>query len=756
MLPDELHRRLKELVALSLTGIGGIVLLSLISYHPKDPSFFHLVADGSSKVQNWFGMVGSSIADFLIQLLGFGGLLLPCGILVAAYSIWKGVRSHDLPFRLSGFIFWIIFFPPFLAILKPQVTFRQGYIKTGGVIGSRLAEALKGQFNLPGTVIILLLMILLGFFLITAWAPSDAFQHIFSEFKKLKRKLFNLLWKLKSSRDNKKIIDKYTNNGKKSGFHITVSPTPPPDEARAYPVKPQQAQPRKAKPTTSKAPLPPTQLPLTTPESPTYTLPPLALLDKPEEAKGLPADFFVKLKRKIEEKLQEFQVHGKVGNIYPGPVATLYEFKPSPGIRINQILNLQDDLALALAAQNVRISRIPGKAVVGIEIPNPQRQLIRLRPILESPAFQRHHSLLSIALGLTLKGEPYVADLAQMPHLLIGGTTGSGKSVGLNAILMSLLFRATPQALKFILIDPKRVEFSAYKTIPHLLAPVVTNPRKAAQALAWCVGEMERRYTLLSQSGARDLESFNRQVSRDKKAEPLPYIVIIIDELADLMVVARKEVEDFIVRLAQKARAVGIHLVLATQRPDKGIVTGLIKANIPSRIAYMVTQKVNSQIILDTVGAEKLLGKGDMLHIPPGTSVPIRLHGPYVDEIEVAKVVRYVSQQQKPDFVPQIMRYPIKPSRQASSHTKEEEEDTGSFPPDLVIQAVEMLLEKGQGSISYLQRRMKIGYPRAARLLDYLESLGVVGPADGAKPREVLVDRAFLEKLKQKYEASEG
>jgi S-DNA-T family DNA segregation ATPase FtsK/SpoIIIE len=443
----------------------------------------------------------------------------------------------------------------------------------------------------------------------------------------------------------------------------------------------------------------------------------------------------------LEKKLRDFGVEGRVTQVLPGPVVTMYEFEPASGVKVNKIVNLSDDLALVMRAVSVRIvAPVPGKAVVGIEIPNPEREPVVLREILASRKFREHPSALAIALGKDIMGHPAVTDLAVIPHLLIAGATGSGKSVGLNAFITSLLYRARPDEVKLILIDPKRLELSAYDGIPHLLAPVVTDPKQAAGILRHMVREMEERYRLLASAQVRSIERYNQLVEEKQgllEASPnqevmerMPYIVVVIDELADLMMVSSRDVEDSLTRLAQMARAAGIHLLVATQRPSVDVLTGIIKANFPSRIAYKVSSKTDSRTVLDRNGAELLLGKGDMLFLPPGTSKLIRIHGAYISEEEVLRVAKFLKKQASPEYDETLLK-PIE-------HEDHADEDDWEMD-EKYQEAVALVTRTGQASISMLQRRLRIGYNRAARMIEIMEREGIVGPTDGVKPREVLV-----------------
>jgi DNA segregation ATPase FtsK/SpoIIIE, S-DNA-T family len=470
-----------------------------------------------------------------------------------------------------------------------------------------------------------------------------------------------------------------------------------------------------------------------------YALPPLHFLNEaPPHSEQADAEL-LSLATRLAEKCKEFNVTGQIKHICPGPVVTTYEFKPDPGVKYSRVVSLVDDLCLALKAESIRIDRMPGKPHVGIEVPNPRRETIFLREVLESRAFAESGSKLTIALGKTIDGLNYVADLAKMPHLLIAGTTGAGKSVGVNALIVSILYRARPDEVKFILIDPKRLELGLYEDIPHLATPIIVDPKLASRSLKWAVAEMERRYRDLAGWGVRNIDGYNTEIMRrnlvkeyDDKGDPwkpLPYIVIIIDELADLMMTSGREVEESITRLAQMARAVGIHLVLATQRPSVDVITGLIKANFPSRISFRVSSKIDSRTIIDTNGAEQLLGRGDMLFLPPGTSRLIRVHGAYIDEQEISRIVSHIKAQGPPSYDESI--------------TQSDEEALGLTATDgehdeLFEEALRICVEMKRASTSVLQRRLRIGYGRAAAILDVMEREGLIGQADGSRPRPVL------------------
>lgn len=481
-----------------------------------------------------------------------------------------------------------------------------------------------------------------------------------------------------------------------------------------------------------------------------FKLPSTEMLTPPAPRSEMEEAELMERARQLAEKCNEFNVSGQVKQISPGPVVTTFEFKPDPGVKYSRVTSLVDDLCLALKAESIRIDRLPGKSTVGIEVPNSNREVIRLREVIESKKFRESASKLTFALGKTIDGSNYAADLAKMPHLLIAGATGAGKSVMLNTILVSLLYKSTPDEVKMILVDPKRLELGLYADIPHLLTPIVTDPKRASYALKWAVSEMENRYKHLATFGVRNIDQYNKEVcgSSDRKRrdddpeapQPLPYIVVVIDELADLMMVSARDVEESITRLAQMARAVGIHLVLATQRPSVDVITGLIKANFPSRISFRVSSKVDSRTIIDSNGAEQLLGQGDMLFLPPGTSRLVRVHGAYVDEKEVKRISDFVRSQANPTYDEKVVM----------SEKEVEGGDAGDLARDEKYdEALRIVIQSGKASTSLLQRTLRIGYGRAASIIDMMHREGIVGPEDGSKPRQVLVKADFLERLDQ-------
>ncbi|HEV3457342.1 MAG TPA: DNA translocase FtsK, partial [Thermoanaerobaculia bacterium] len=506
-------------------------------------------------------------------------------------------------------------------------------------------------------------------------------------------------------------------------------------------------------------PAPQTRLPFAGQAAPAAgVLPPVNLLQLADGRSAADETELVRLGESIRSRCAEFGVEGSIEAISPGPVITVFEFQPAPGVKVSHIVNLQDDLALALKAESVRIERLPGRSTLGLEVPNRERSIIRLGSLLADERFRKSPSVLTMALGTTIYGEPYYADLATMPHLLVAGATGAGKSVGLQSMITSILYRATRDEVQFIFIDPKRIELGVYADIPHLKAEVVVDPKKAANALRWAVAEMERRYRLLAEVHVRSIAYYNRAICdpevRERLAlseeaasspvtaadlKPLPYYVVIIDELADLMMVSSSEVETSIARLAQMARAVGIHLIVATQRPSVDVLTGTIKANFPCRISYATASRHDSRTILDQIGAEKLLGRGDMLMMPPGSSRVLRLHGAYVSEQETASLVRWLKKQGKPDLDPDVLRAPAGSDGAGGDGAESDDE--------LYEEAARLVVAERQASASFLQRRMRIGFSRAARLIDIMERDGLLGPPQGSKPREVLVKPDYFAEL---------
>jgi S-DNA-T family DNA segregation ATPase FtsK/SpoIIIE len=672
----------------------------------------------------------------------------------------------------------------FLALVIKPGEADEGF-RAGGYLGEFLAGVLADYLNLFGSII----LILTGLFLAIILSTQFSFGRLFGAIGGMLRDRWAAaLGALRARREERrrerqrqevlrKHLDKAPTEAKERIAAAAKGGRPEPgfrEGAReeAPPARPSRtaamvgaaaaalkaASSRPTPPPAIKRPVPPMDTPLPLPEPEkvpverkkgAYTLPPLALLDAPRSQRKIDERELMDGARQLEEKCREFAVEGTVVQIHPGPVVTTYEFKPDAGVKYSKITGLADDLCLAMQAESVLIDRIPGKSTVGIQIPNPNRELISMRELLEADIYKRSASKLTLAMGKTIHGEPYISDLATMPHLLIAGSTGTGKSVSVNAMLSSILFRATPDDVRMIMVDPKRLELGMYEEIPHLLTPVVVDPKLAANALRWAVREMEDRYKTLAAIGVRNIEQYNRNirtmqdenkgpVSDDKGNEirPLPFIVVLIDELADLMMVAGNEVEESICRLAQMARAVGIHLILATQRPSVDVITGLIKANLPARISFRVSSKIDSRTILDSNGAEQLLGKGDMLYLPPASSRHIRLHGPYISEQESARLASFLRKQGRPSYDTSI----TEDDKKAGGELEFEKDD-------LYDEAARIVVTSGQASISYLQRRLRIGFSRAARLVDMMEADGLVSAGTGGKAREVLVKKDYFEEV---------
>ena len=727
-------KRVREIYGVLFLALSVFLLLCLISYHPADPSFNRYVT-AVSKPHNLIGSFGSHTADILIRLIGLSAFLLPpfFFILSCRYFKQSGFR-HGIAGAFSFAAFLFSTAGIFTLILK-ELDIYNARLQAGGILGDILTEFLNRYFNYTGAYLLLLLITVISLMILIDLSiidiASKTAARLLSALSGLKRHINRvreaLAKKEKGKRKTAPLIDE---SPQKERMSLKKA-----EQTRFEFLRAEYA----------------------------FKLPPLTLLDQAERRDAkVKRESLVANARLLEKKLSDFGVEGKVMEIKPGPVITMYELEPAPGVKINKITNLSDDLALALKAPSIRIiAPVPGKAAVGIEIPNQEREAVYLKDVLDNETFRAATLQLPIALGVDITGTPVVTDLIRMPHLLIAGTTGSGKSVSLNAMICSILFKTPPDEVKFIMIDPKRLELSYYEGIPHLLHPVVLDPKMAAQVLKWAVEEMERRYQIISTLGVKSIESYNellnktsrsgdklspaeRVVRKNGKAaaledenvrlpEKLPYIVIIIDELADLMVVAQRNVEGSLARLAQMARAAGIHLILATQRPSVDVITGVIKANFPTRISFQVSSKVDSRTILDQHGAEKLLGAGDMLFIPPGTSRLTRIHGAYVSDKEIERIVDFVTRQAKPSYDESISRY--------EALLPEGEKADGEFD-EKYDAAVELVTDLGQASVSLVQRYLKVGYNRAARIIERMEAEGVVGPSDGVKPRKVLARKA--------------
>jgi S-DNA-T family DNA segregation ATPase FtsK/SpoIIIE len=614
-----------------------------------------------------------------------------------------------------------------LALQKDAYDIFGSRFSSGGIIGIPLKSLLVQYANTAGGAIILGLVWLIGFILATRFSLVAFYSRCRGALAMVKERLKNRAVKSRERRQkSRKRRENLKAEAAKQPRQIKIqAPAPAPPQR---PVRPKQK-----------------MFDFMHSEG-EYQLPTVDLLEDPEDRPMSINDESLRMQSKLlEKKLEDFGVKGEVVAVTPGPVITTFEYAPAPGIKINKIVNLTDDLALALRAISIRIvAPIPGKAVIGIEVPNVDRETVRFKEIVASEAYEGSKSKLTICLGKDIVGHPVAATLDKMPHLLIAGATGAGKSVALNTMICSLLYKASPSDVKLIMVDPKRIELSAYDGIPHLIAPVVKDAKKATNALFWAVREMEHRYELLSEKKARNIGQYNQKILKELGKEkkppkeepdaeappgPLPYIVIIIDELADLMMVASRDVEVALTRLAQMARAAGIHLILATQRPSVDVLTGIIKANFPTRLTFQVSSKTDSRTIIDTNGAENLLGMGDMLFLPPGTGRLQRIHGAYISESELTRIIEFIKQQQQPDYDKSVVAAPEK-----------QEDDKGDTEYDeRYDDAVALVTKSGQASISMIQRHLRIGYNRAARIVEVMEQEGVVGPADGAKPREVLV-----------------
>jgi DNA segregation ATPase FtsK/SpoIIIE, S-DNA-T family len=788
-----LSRRLSEVVGVALFALSLIWLIALASYSPADPVWFFNTGPDVPPA-NFAGRVGAFLAELSFQVVGYAAYLTPVVVAVVGWHYFW-CRALDAPFtKAFGGALLFGCTTALLALAFGSTRVGGKEFHAGGYLGTALARGLAEYLNRTGSIILILTLLFLAIILSTQFSFGRLFAAVGGMLSDQWAAALGALRARREERQRerqrrevlKKHLQKQGREGQpavaaagraaggpaaeESGASRAARPaarggdTPPPRPSRTAAVMGAAAAALKAassKPTPPPAikrmPVPtPAPLPLPEPEKlpverkrGEYAYPPMALLDSPKTERKIDERELMEGARMLEDKCREFSVEGSVVQIHPGPVVTTYEFKPDAGVKYSKITGLADDLCLAMQAESVLIDRIPGKSTVGIQIPNPNREQISLRELLESDAYRRSQSRLTLALGKSIHGEPFVADLASMPHLLIAGSTGTGKSVSVNAMLSSILFRASPDEVRFIMIDPKRLELGMYEDIPHLLTPVVVDPKQASNALRWAVREMEERYKTLAAVGVRNIEQYNRNIklaqaekggtvtdAHGAEVKPLPFIVLLIDELADLMMVAGNEVEESIARLAQMARAVGIHLILATQRPSVDVITGLIKANLPARISFRVSSKTDSRTILDGNGAEQLLGKGDMLFLPPASSRFVRLHGPYISEQESARLASFLRKQGKPVYDESI--------------TAEEKQAGGDLEfekDDLYEEAARIVVSSGQASISYLQRRLRIGFSRAARLVDMMEAEGLVSAATGGKAREVLVKKDYFEEV---------
>jgi DNA segregation ATPase FtsK/SpoIIIE, S-DNA-T family len=756
-----LSRRISEFLGVALFALALIWLISLVTYEPSDPVWF-FTTDTSHAPLNFVGRVGAFLSELSFQLSGYTAYLIPAVIAILGWHYFWCQTPDAAYTKITGVALFFVCATAFLSLAFGSTDVAGKTFDAGGSAGAWFGSMLAEYLNRTGSIIVLLTLMMLAVILSTQFSFGRMFGSATATSRDWSARSIGWFrgWveEQRKDRARKAAVARQVKKSEKADKPVVplkaVNPASQQDDEDDEPV---------AAPARAAAPVVARKRPQVTPGLPlaesepakapprkqgAYTLPPVSLLDAPKGERKIDERELMESARQLEEKCREFSVEGQVAQIHPGPVVTTFEFKPEAGVKYSKITGLADDLCLAMQAESVLIDRIPGKSTVGIQIPNPNREAISLRELLESDAYTRSASKLTLALGKSIHGEPYLADLATMPHLLIAGSTGTGKSVGLNSMLTSILYRATPDDVRMIMVDPKRLELGMYEDIPHLLSPVVVDPKKASNALRWAVREMEERYKTLAGAGVRNIEQYNRNIrmalqeaggkENEEIGKPLPFIVVVIDELADLMMVAGNEVEESICRLAQMARAVGIHLILATQRPSVDVITGLIKANLPSRISFRVSSKTDSRTILDSNGAEQLLGRGDMLYLPPASSRCIRVHGPYISEQESARLASFLRKQGKPTFDDSI--------------TAEEEKSGGpgglEFDKDeLYDEAARIVVSSGQASISYLQRRMRIGFSRAARLVDMMEAEGLVSPGAGGKPREVLVDRGYFEEV---------
>jgi len=722
-----------EIAGVAAIGAGILMGLSLFSYSQADPSWGS--ASSNAEVANLAGRFGAYLSDSMFQALGGGAFLIPFYMLVYGVNRFAEKEGRHRILKVVGAVVFILSMSTLLRLRYDHLYF--GGIRAGGFIGELTSAWAMDVFGPAGSYVLTVTLLVCGLAVSTTFSLMSIIKGV-REYSTFAVDKARTLYMMYSERKRK---------ARAMDVMEDAPVEPPPDIIEVV----------------QKPPAPP---PIERLQEPLpfkgadkgYSLPQMSLLaDAPAIRKRAGKESLIANSNILEKKLRDFGVEGKVAQVHPGPVVTMYEFEPAPGVKVNKIAGLSDDLALAMRAESVRIvAPLPGKAAVGVEIPNNVREEVFLKEILTSAEFTKTRSPLTLALGKDIFGGPVVTDLAKMPHLLVAGATGSGKSVAINTMTMSLLMNARPRELRLLMVDPKRLELSVYDGIPHLLDGVITEPRRAASALRRVVVVMEERYKLLAAKGVRNIEGYNAK-QMEEKAHPrlgvdaseevppaqavtnddgtLPYIVVIIDELADLMMVAAKEVEDSIARLAQMARASGIHLVIATQRPSVDVLTGVIKANFPARISFQVSSKTDSRTILDSNGAEALLGKGDMLFLPPGTSKLARIHGSYVSEDEIKGVVDFLKQQARPRY--DLFTAINPPAYEAGRQAENAPEDGGRDAR--YWQAVELVTTAGKASASLLQRRMRIGYPTASRIIEMMEEDGLVGPKkEGGKEREIL------------------
>ena len=753
-LSSKVHRALREGALYVFGALAMILWVALFTYDQADPGFFQTTTDGA--VRNEMGKVGAYVADALFTIFGRPAYLFTFMVFYLGWMLYREEKTQieltrlDFGLRMSGFVATLVTSCALATLHFSSAGFRDS---AGGYVGLAVGVWLNDVLKLLGatTLLFCLWIASVSLFLGISWIRvMDRIGHwCLLGWEKAVVKFGELRDRAEGKRQAaaRQDIVKVEKRLKADRVKPRIEPVLPSLEPSVRAEKERQ-------------------VPLFEPSAP-GELPPLSLLDDPPEQKqGYSKESLEAMSRLVELKLRDFGIEVEVRSVSPGPVITRFELDPAPGVKVSQIANLAKDLARSLSVVSVRIVEvIPGKSFVGLEIPNENRQIVTLGEILRSRAYDDMASPLTLALGKDIGGNSVVADLARMPHLLIAGTTGSGKSVGINAMVLSILYKTQPEQVRLIMIDPKMLELSVYEGIPHLLTPVVTDMREASNALRWCVAEMDRRYALMAGVGVRNIGGYNRKVRdaiaagkpiKDPTFRPpdlfdeekpiehptltaLPYIVVIIDELADMMMIVGKKVEELIARLAQKARASGIHLVLATQRPSVDVITGLIKANVPTRIAFQVSAKVDSRTILDQQGAENLLGHGDMLYLPPGTSLPVRVHGAFVSDNEVHAVVRHLKQSGAPRYIDEILEGPASPTPGLTGIDQPAGDGVDAEQDPLYDQAVQVVMDTRKASISGVQRRLKIGYNRAARMVETMEAAGLVGPLQPNGTREILV-----------------
>jgi S-DNA-T family DNA segregation ATPase FtsK/SpoIIIE len=795
------NKRLNELIGFLCIVFAILIALALISYSPHDVALnVSAPPNDGPLARNWIGPVGAYGADLVFQVFGFAAFLLPLAIAVLG---WRWLRSRSIDSQVAtlvGYALLLLSLPSLLALWHlPEI---RGALPPGGLLGSVISNELRSGFNLWGANLVVIAILITALFMTTRFSFSGAHAWANSSKGPIGAvEKFGILQKVQArwhawrdAREQERMrrrLQETRTSGRKAvnqatGKTVEVAEELEEDRAihlpdetdifgRARDKKGDQKEKDEEEDVrereTHKAPIfvvnsdkaekavKKTSEPKIAKGNTNYKLPSIALLREGERSQKLDEDELKIRARAIEEKCMEFDVQGRVTQINPGPVVTTFEFKPEAGIKYSRIIGLTEDLCLALQAESILIERIPGKSTIGIEVPNINRQTIALREIVEAPEFFNSPSKLTLAMGRDLHGRIRVTDLASMPHLLIAGSTGTGKSVFINSLMMSILYKASPDDVKMVLVDPKRLELNLYENIPHLIAPVVTDPKIASNVLRNATREMENRLKLLAQKGVRNIEQYNRTFQKtqslslfdnveETEHKPLPYLVIVIDELADLMMVDTNNVEESITRLAQMARAVGIHLILATQRPSVDVITGLIKANFPARISFRVASKVDSRTILDSNGSESLLGKGDMLYLPAGSSRLHRIHGPLVSEDEIVAVCDFWRAQAQAKYNEQLLEAPKDENGKPLPGTGRETEAEGSEADDDLYQdAVRVVCEMGRASTSTLQRRLRIGYGRAAHLIDLMEKDGIVGPPDGTRPRELLKGRDWMKEF---------